>query len=188
MANGNGVIYKDLGLARVLKAVEDAGVTRVRVGVLGAAAEEPTSDGRLTVGDAAKINELGSDDGHVPARSFLREPLSQQNTLVFRLVTRMLQEAISGTASVEAGADKLGAELAQVSKNAVMTGIEPDNAASTVEKKGFNHPLIETERLYNAIGHEVVRESGDVLAGGSSAGDYQAFEVGGGGVDDEGSD
>lgn len=188
MANGNGVIYKDLGLARVLKAVEDAGVTRVRVGVLGAAAEEPTSDGRLTVGDAAKINELGSDDGHVPPRSFLKDPLTHANPLVVRLMTRMLQEAIAGTSSVEAGADKLGAELAQVSKNVVMAGVQPDNTQATVEKKGFNHPLIETERLYNAIGHEVVRESGDVLAGGSSAGDYQAFEVGGGGVNDEGSD
>jgi len=174
------VVYKDLGLARILQQVQEAGLARVRVGVVGAKALEPSADGRITLGEEGLINEFGSKDGHVPQRSFLREPLSNNHPLVFRLGTRMVQRIVDGEMTAAEAADAFGAELAQVSRNAIDTGIQPNNAPATIDKKGFDHPLVETGNLRAAIGHQTVRETGEIVEGGASADEFQSFEYSGG--------
>lgn len=174
-ASRTRVIYRDLGLGRILRAIGELDETRVHVGVLGAAAEETASSGRATLGEVALINEYGT--ARIPARSFLREPISHARGLVVQLFTRAIRSVIEESVPVQVAADKLGGELAQVARNAIGHGIEPENAQSTVDKKGFDHPLVHTGELQKAISHRVVKGS-SILEAGSSIGDYEHFEVG----------
>jgi hypothetical protein len=173
----NRVVYKDLGLAQITKAIESSGQLRVRVGVVGPKAEESHGDGRLTNAEAGLINEFGTKDGHVPRRSFLRDPISHAQPQVFQLMTEMIRSVVEDGASAESAADKLGEKLAAISRRAVADGVPPANAPATIKQKGFDHPLIDAGQLAAVITHQVVRADGSLLEAGASGEDYESFEI-----------
>ena len=174
------VAYIDMGLGKILAEIEKARVASIQVGLVGEKAETPTSDGRLTLAEAGVINEFGSSDGHVPRRSFLRDPIHREEPLVIAELAQAAHDIALLRATAEVAYDKVGRRMALVVADAIVDGIPPANADATVEKKGFDEPLIDTGDMLAAVGHRVVRGTGDVLEGGSSAGEYEAFEVGGG--------
>lgn len=175
---GEKLEFKDMGIGKWMARISDAGLARIRVGVVGAKAGEPSGDGRITVADAAIINEYGVDNGKVKIeeRSFLRKPLTHGNPAVSGLMTEFVRKVVDNVGSVDDAANEAGRGLADISRNALLAGIPPDNAPETIRKKGFDHPLVHTSALAGAISHRVVRESGDVLESGASASDYEAFE------------
>ena len=175
--------FKDLGLGKWLKRISDAGLARIRVGVVGAKAGEPSGDGRVTVAEAALINEYGAEATlpsgvkiKIPERSFLRKPLTQRNPAVFKLMNEFTRKVVDNEGTVDDAAHEAGKGLAEISKRAITSGIPPENTDETERKKGFNHPLIHTHALVDAISHRVVRENGDVLEDGASSADYDALE------------
>lgn len=174
------VTYKDFGLAKILERVSDVNLTRLRVGVVGAKALEPSSDGRHTNAEIAVINQYGSKDGTVPARDFLRGPFQEKRGLVARLFKDVALRIVVAAQSAEVAVDSVGSALSCVIRDALMSheGIGgPQNAESTIARKGFDHPLVETEGLANSISHQLVRSGGDVLEAGSAVGDFEAFEI-----------
>lgn len=168
--------YKDLGLQKILQ--DAARVVSVRVGVVGARAAETTADGRLTNAENAVIQTYGL--GGAPRRDMLNKPFADARTLVASILRKIPGKVVRGE-SPEAAADAAGYELEKIARDAIMgpPGIGPKNAPRTIERKGFDHPLIDHLDLYNSISHRVVREGGDVLEAGSSTGDYEMFEIGG---------
>lgn len=173
------VVYKDLGLEALLKRVAEADLKQIKVGIVGPKASEPSSDGRLTNAEVAVINEYGSDDGVVPRRSFIRDTLEhEQRQKVAAHLTEMARSIVQGTKSADAAADEAGSALAVLIAHKILSaeGLRP-NAPATEKFKGFNHPLLDTGGLVDAVSHQVVRKGGEVLESGSTVGDYQAFEV-----------
>jgi hypothetical protein len=174
------VIWRDFGLKKILRNVQDAAVEHIRVGVVGPKAHDRSMDDRLTNAEVAAINHYGSSDGHVPARRFLTEPFQHDRFRVMNIMRKAVERLVFE--KVESAMDRAGEQLAEVVRRAIIAtpGIGPANAPSTVAKKGFNHPLVWGYGLAEAISHRLVRGRGDFLEAGASAGEYEHFEVAGG--------
>lgn len=177
------IAYRDFGLKRILANVRQVDAERIRVGVVGSRANEPSGDGRRTVAVAAIINHYGSDDGVVPPRPFLTEPFQKYRSRVARLMRDAAKRVLRPGGTGEQALDWLGGELARIVRVDMLTqpGVPPSNRPKTVEKKGFDHPLVWTNALVRAITHQIVRASGSLLDRGSSAGEYEHFSIRGGG-------
>jgi hypothetical protein len=58
-------------------------------------------------------------------------------------------------------------------RDVILHGELEPNAPETIRKKGFDQPLIETSELLDAIGYQIVREGGGILAAGAASGDFE---------------
>lgn len=103
------------------------------------------------VAQVAFWNEYGTTIS--PARPFFR---------------RMIASESPGWGAKLAGAAKftnydgvramslLGEDIAGALQQSIATWQDPPNAKSTVERKGFNKPLIETSHMQNSVGYQVI--------------------------------
>ncbi len=152
------VEYRDLGLNQILKNLGKLANTSLRVGVVGPKASQRSIDGRLTNAEVALINEYGSRDKHVPARSFLREPFRANPRAVVRAFGGITRSVALLRADPTTAINKAGQELAQIIKQGIeKSGIFKSNAPDTIKKKGFAHPLVWSHRLVDAISYQVIR-------------------------------
>lgn len=174
------VTYRDFGMQKIMNALLRTSAVTVRVGVVGEKAAEKTADGRLTNAENAAIQQYGLGGKHGVARDFLHGPFTNAQAKVSSILRRVMGRIVRLEESPEQAMDWAGAELQKIARDAIFSGVSPRNRASTIAKKGFDHPLVDTLTLYDAISHRVVREGGDVLEAGSSVGDFESFQIGGG--------
>lgn len=168
--------FDDRAFLEITSRIAKAGATRLRVGVVGAEANREHSNGDLTMGEVALINEYGTDDGHVPPRSFIRSTFQKSAGAFGNFMAIALRRVVE----LRHGADTALAYVGERAVQAIQTTIDgyvgPRNADLTIEQKGFDHPLLETRELRNSINFEIVRESGVIGAGG--VGEYEEFNIG----------
>lgn len=133
-------------------AVSKAAGGAVRVGILETQTY-PTKDGKgdVSVAQVAYWNEYGT--ATIPARPFFRNTIAEKQ-----------DEWADNAASILQHTDgDVGRALALIGEGVkgdivetIQNFSEPENAPSTVKKKGFNKPLIDTGDLWRAIQSEVV--------------------------------
>lgn len=149
--------FKDNGIRAVTSAVAKLNATRVRVGVVGPEASQTTpTGGDLALWQLAAAQEFGTENGHIPERSFIRKTL---NDLVWvrMIAARAAERVILKGENAEEALSWLGQVLVTAIQNTIMQGVPPPNAETTVEWKGHDHTLIGlTQTLLNAISFEVV--------------------------------
>lgn len=172
------VAWIDLGWSRFLRGVTVLDHTTVHVGVVGDAANRPSTDGRLTMGEVAIINEYGAPKANIPPRHFVA---GVKHTNIPEREGQFVVETLIGFGNVDEALHRAGRALAQHMVDAVLRGVPPPNTISTIKKKGFDHPLIDSSGLVQAIGHELVRFGGDTVAAAGEGGEYQSFSIEGGG-------
>lgn len=140
------------------------GQTRVLVGVPeGAGSYE---DG-LTIATIAAVNNFGSADGHIPARPFLEPAITKGAPQYQRLAELMIPKVLSGEMTMRVLLEQMG-NLAQGHvQQQILDTHTPPNAQSTIDKKGSDHPLIDTGNagLLGSIRY-VIDESGEQLEEG----------------------
>ena len=133
-------------------AVSKAAGGTVRVGILGTQTY-PAKDGKgdVSVAQVAYWNEYGT--ANIPARPFFRNTIAEKQDEWADNAASRLQQADGdvGKALALIGEDVKG-DIVETIQNFM----EPENAPSTVKKKGFNKPLIDTDGLWRAIQSEVV--------------------------------
>ena len=102
----------------------------------------------------ATINENGGDKGNnPPRRSFIASTLNLHYKVYTALLVRGVRTAVrtgkpqAATKAVEDTAERYKRDIGR----RIDSGVGPRNAASTVARKGFNHPLVETGTLRKAI-------------------------------------
>ncbi|MBA3833610.1 MAG: hypothetical protein H0X34_17305 [Chthoniobacterales bacterium] len=126
---------------------------RVTVGVHEAEGAAAEGDGP-TVLDVAEWNEFGTDT--IPERSFIRgwcdENVDQNKTLMRKLSAALLSGKIP---TVEAALNRFGLVAVAGIQARIRAGIAPENAASTIAKKGSSTPLIDSGTLWTSIKHEL---------------------------------
>lgn len=149
--------WKDNGIRAITSAVARLNAARVRVGVVGPDATQITpTGGNLELWELAAAQEFGTEDGHIPERSFIRRTL---NDLVWvrSLAARAAQRVIMKGESAEQSLDWMGHVIAVAIQNTIMSSVPPKNAEATVAWKGDGETLRGlTNTLLNAISHEVV--------------------------------
>ena len=133
-------------------AVSKAAGGAVRVGILGTQTY-PAKDGKgdVSVAQVAYWNEYGT--ATIPARPFFRNTIAEKQDEWADNAASILQHTDGdvGMALALIGDDVKG-DIVKTIRNFR----EPENAPSTVKKKGFNKPLIDTGDLWRAIQSEVV--------------------------------
>ena len=83
-------------------------------------------------------NEFGTDK--IPARPFIRRGLDN------------IEEELNKSP------EQIGGKMVQNIKKAINDSNYPRNAVSTVKKKGFDFPLIDTREMYNSLTFRVKEE------------------------------
>lgn len=146
------------GFRDILQDVQSAGVY---VGILQDKGSERTEDGEITLAGYAAVNEFGSDDGHVPERSFLRSTIDEHRAEYdadMQAATRaMLQESLlhgvgSGASVLERRLGQLGNKVTRHVKEKIRDLRDPPNAELTLALKyPGDNPLIHTGRMRQSI-------------------------------------
>lgn len=139
-------IVELIGFDSFSKKVEELG-TRARegektkrsvfVGVTG------TSDSNMVI--IAAANEFGTQDGRIPSRPFLRNALN--NPQLARFVSASASAYMKGAYSLDETWNRIGAYTTGLVQRSIGSNIQPENAPSTVARKGSSRTLINTGRL-----------------------------------------
>lgn len=144
------------GLKRLQASAKQlAGKPRVKVGVLGGGDHGPD----LTNAELATIHEFGAPRAGVPERSFLRSTADLKRREWLALLVKVLQAAVDGKTTVQVALELVGQKavadvVARIRNGA---GIPPPLKPATIAAKGSTRPLVDTGRLVQSIGYEVVR-------------------------------
>jgi hypothetical protein len=134
------VIDRDRGWADMMKRVHVLqGKRSVKVGVLAdterGGMHEP--GGKLTIAEIAAVNEFGTEDGRIPARSFVRSTFDEMRPELQEMAKELIGKVVFGLVPVDQALGQLGAALASAIKAKITTGagVPPPNAPSTALAK-----------------------------------------------------
>ena len=134
----------DLGYRALLASFPSLRRVQVLVGIL----DDPE------LAPIAAFNEFGTDT--IPERSFLRSTVDENRTKYGTAMGAAIVDVLVRGQTVEQAFGGLG-ELVQFDIQDKIEAIDhPRNAPSTIAKKGFDDPLIETGILHDSIDFEVL--------------------------------
>ena len=137
---------------RLTELAKQAATAKVRVGIIEQANYEG-SDGE-SVAQVAFWNEYGT--ATIPPRPFFRNTIAQHKD-EWPKQAAALMEANGG--DVRQTLELMGEGVKGQIVETIQNFHTPPNAASTVKKKGFDKPLIDTGTLWRSIDYEVADES-----------------------------
>lgn len=143
------VTERDMGWGKFLKQLEKVSESPgVKVGVL---ADAGTTDDGADLLLIAAANELGTGDGRIPPRPFIRGAFDEKQAELFRTQERLWNLVKAGRIDIDRALGLLGEEH-QGQVQEYMTALsEPRNADSTIKRKGSSNPLIDEGRLRASI-------------------------------------
>lgn len=159
--------------ASLLSTIANGG--HIKVGVLtDEVAEKPTEvtvsgaasnakdEEEITLVDLCFVHEFGSEDGHIPERSFMRSTLIAKRPELVRLCGDLTKKIVNseGRYKLETALGVLGEFVVAAIKTTIRdretTGPENQaNAPETIARKGTDLPLVDHGQLINAISYEV---------------------------------
>jgi hypothetical protein len=131
----------------------------LRIGVLEseAAQPHPSRDG-VTIGQVARWQEYGAGmgPGATPARSWLWGWFWEHYDLIYRqLAADTYRVIFAGENEALALMKRGGVYRDQIEDRIRYENVFASNAPSTIKKKGFDLPLIDTETFVESIQYEV---------------------------------
>lgn len=132
----------------------------VRVGIIGAQAGKVHKGTAKTNAEIGAINEFGSIEHNIPARSFLFMPIKEKlpsviNSLGPDFFNRLTKE------NLDIFFKNLGLECEGIIDDAFASrgfGKWKENAPSTIAAKGSDSPLIDTGQLRRSITSKVIKK------------------------------
>mgnify|MGYP004547983203 CR=1 FL=1 len=139
---------------------------KVKVGVLGGKEKKRKGEEEApTLAFVGQIQEFGSVSKKIPKRSFIREPLQkhlkkkvEQNK---DKIKKAIFDNVNNKVDVKKAYELLGIiaqSIIQESFHNKNDGKWPRNKPSTIARKGFDNPLIDTGRLSKSITYKVVKK------------------------------
>lgn len=149
------VVYKDTGWMEIQSQVAKLGSSRVEVGVLGEDADQIEPGSNITVGEVALIQEYGTST--IPPRPFVGTTFKEYSNAALSWLVEAAREATRGRPTMPT-LKKVGAFLRDAVRQTVLDGVDPPNAAVTVQKKGHAHTLIDSGTMAAAITYRVVQQ------------------------------
>lgn len=154
----------DRGWKAIVRSLEDAKGSSVRVGVLGRKALDGGGGARPTNAELAVIHEFGAPGANIPARSFIRAPFDAHHAEYLALMRVLIGRIYAKRMTVEQVLGLVGARVSADFKKHIVAGIDPPNSQRTLRRKlrlgrggaGAPKPLIDTGRLLQSITWEVL--------------------------------
>lgn len=114
----------------------------------------------ITLGEVAATHEFGCPARNIPERSFLRGTIEKQNGEIKSEISNEINSFLrSGAKSIDVATNISKNVLNRVQER-ILDGIDPKLSSQTIERKGHDLALVDTEQLFDAIKGEVVRNGG----------------------------
>lgn len=157
-SRGGKIRDVDRGAKALLERIASSVRTRVTVGIHEAEGSASAEEGDgLTVLDVGTINEFGGDQGdNPPRRSFLADWADENEEKLKSDMRKIGAAVVAGKLStLEQGFERLGLRSVAEIQQRIKAGIDPENADSTIERKGSSTPLINHGQLWTSITHKV---------------------------------
>lgn len=152
---------RDRGYRAIKAWLLEMGELYVVVGIRqeeGEKLHDPDGDKEFTIADVAAANEFGTEDGHIPERSFLRSTFDEKRNTYERMLTKGLEMAIDRAGDFDAvhnALELVGERAKRDVQRKIRTLDTPPNATRTIKQKGVDNPLIDTGRMRQSIDYEV---------------------------------
>jgi hypothetical protein len=121
----------------------------LKVGFLSGATY-PDSD--VNVPTVAAINEFGAPSRGQPPRPFFRNMIAKKKGSWGKAISKLLKE---NEYSAEKTLRKTGEGISGQLKQSIHDLTSPPLKQSTIDRKGFNKPLISTGHMLNSVDYEV---------------------------------
>lgn len=157
----------DLGYRALLRSIEKMD-REVLVGIRGEeGAQRPerqieladgssaTIQSDATIAEYATYNEFGTDDGHIPERSFLRSTVDERRESYLQALGEAMLQTIDKGIDIEQPLALLGERAVRDVQRKIREITDPPNAPSTIAQKGSSKPLIDNGTMRQAISFEV---------------------------------
>lgn len=141
------VIVKDRGFAAIVQNTKSL-KGHVVVGV----PSSKRSDGEDNA-DVAIGNEYGTERS--PARPFLRPAVDERIPQLFERKRELAIQVQDGAITPTEALSELGEALTEAVQQKILDTYDPPNAQSTIDRKGSDHPLLDTEQMFDAVTHAV---------------------------------
>ena len=132
--------------AALKQAVDKAASGTVRVGII----ESQTYPNGESVAQVAYWNEYGT--ATIPARPFFRNTIAEGQGEWADKAAELLKQSDDTNHALALIGEGVKGDIVETIQNFR----EPENAPSTVKRKGFDKPLVDTGDLWRAIQSEVV--------------------------------
>lgn len=154
MASINKTIDKDMGGKRIISEAKNISSSYTEIGVHGDAGEhigdgEDAAAVAVTIAEVAFWNEFGTITA--PERSFMRSTIDENRKDLERETAKLLNEVVEGRIDAKMALDKLGLRIQELIKQKILELNDPPNAPSTIARKGFNNPLVDSRQLWRSI-------------------------------------
>lgn len=154
------VTDKDLGWKAFFQNVADMvrDQKKIKVGVLedSAKGSVPVAGGSITMAELAVVHEFGTEDGRIPARSFIGSTFDEQRDNLLTVSKNLVKDCLFAKQTVDGALEILGAQLVEAVKDKINSGdITPPNTESTIERKGSDTPLLDTGALRDAVSYKL---------------------------------
>lgn len=143
------IIDRDLGYQQRMKALLEA--RRGAEMTVGLHAED--ADGAMV--EVAERNEFGSPGGMIPARPSIGAWADERADQVSGEIAEHMRAALTAGRNPLQRLDQLAQSYAGEIQADIAAGIEPDNAPSTIARKGSSTPLIDTGVFRSSIAGRV---------------------------------
>lgn len=153
MAGRVTVRTRDRGARALVERLGKLRAASIDVGILGAsAAESHGLGGEITVAMVAEWAELGLGQ---PQRSWLREWADEHEAEIQQTIRQEVAAMARSGRSQRVVLERLAAWMVGSIRARIAAGIDPENAQSTIDRKGSSTPLIATGQLRSAIASRV---------------------------------
>lgn len=154
----NKTIDKDLGAEELMAEARAAKGAFVTIGVHQEEGGEAYPDSQATVAEVAFWNEFGTITA--PERSFIRSTVDENQKVLEAMTAKLLSDVLAGKLTTKMALDKIGFRIQELIKKKILELNDPKNAPSTIARKGFNNPLVDSRRLWRSIAFETVLKPG----------------------------
>jgi len=127
----------------------------IRVGILGN--DNSRNDG-LSNATIGAMQEFGSENKKIPARSFLKMPITTKQEEIGRFAQKSLANSLKNN-DIETSLNQIGLFSVGVIQGAFDTkgfGMWSPNAPMTIKLKKSSSPLIDTGELRRSISHDII--------------------------------
>lgn len=98
-------------------------------------------------------NEFGTEK--IPARPFLRKTFLKKKSVWLDYSESLVNQILDGKLNRKNALKLMGERMRDDIKKTMVDLKTPKNAPSTIKKKGFDDPLIDTKKLLNAVEYRV---------------------------------
>lgn len=156
---------RDHGEKEVLRTVDQLkSKPHVTIGIQEDTGKAAHGEGGVTVLQVATWNEFGTmtagGEIHIPERSFIRATVDKNMQVYLQLVEQLHKKVILRQMTVEEALSLLGEKIQADIQNEIAAGIDPENAPSTIARKGSSTPLIDSGQLRQSIRYKVYVNGG----------------------------